>query len=69
MRRYLIFGTVSMALLLPAVGGTSVAVALEAIRADFNVSVVLAGWVIAIYQLGLTISMPTTGKGKSVKVQ
>ena len=43
-----------------------VAVALEAIRADFNVSVVLAGWVIAIYQLGLTISMPTTGKVSDV---
>ncbi len=66
MRRYLIFGTVSMALLLPAIGGTSVAVALEAIRIDFNVSVVLAGWVIAIYQLALTISMPTTGKVSDV---
>ncbi len=60
--RYLIFITVSMSLLLSGIGGTSVAVALEAIRADFGVSVVLVGWVIGAFQLALTVSMPISGK-------
>ena len=62
MRRYLIFTTVSLVLLLGGVGGTSVAVALEVMRTSFDVSVVSVGWVISIYQLGLTTSMPVVGK-------
>ncbi|MCK9356078.1 MAG: MFS transporter [Dehalococcoidia bacterium] len=62
MSRYLIFVTVSLALLLSGVGGTSVAVALEAIREYFDVSVVLAGWIIGVFQLALVISMPLSGK-------
>ncbi len=66
MSRYFIFGTVGLALLLSGVGGTSVAVALEAIRVDFDVSVVSAGWVIGIYQVALTTSMPVVGKVSDV---
>jgi EmrB/QacA subfamily drug resistance transporter len=62
MTRYLIFATVSLSLLLSGIGGTSVAVALEAIRADFGVSVVLVGWVIGAFQLAVTVSMPISGK-------
>lgn len=64
--RYLIFATVCLALLLSGVAGTSVAVALEPIRTSFGVSVVLAGWVIGIYQLALTASMPVVGKVSDV---
>ena len=60
--RYLVFGTVSLALLMTGIAGTSIAVGLEAIRSSFDVSVVLAGWVIAIFQLTLTASMPVVGK-------
>lgn len=60
--RYLVFATVSMALLLTGIAGTSVAIALEAIRSSFDVSLVLAGWVVAIFQLALTASMPIVGK-------
>ena len=60
--RYLIFATVSMALMMTGIAGTSIAVALDAIRTSFDVSVILAGWVIAIFQLTLTASMPVVGK-------
>jgi len=60
--RYLVFATVSLSLLMTGVAGTSIAVALEAIRAFFGTSVILVGWVIAIFQLGLTASMPVIGK-------
>lgn len=66
MSRYLIFATASLALLLSGIAGTSVAVALEPIRAWFGMSVVLAGWVIGIYQLALTASMPVVGKVSDV---
>jgi len=60
--QYLIFITVSLALFLAGIAGTSVAIALEPIRTSFGVSVVLVGWVIGIYQLALTASMPVVGK-------
>ena len=60
--RYLIFATVSLSLLMTGVAGTSIAVALEAIRSSFDASVILVGWVIAIFQLALTASMPVVGK-------
>ena len=60
--RYLVFAIVSMALLMTGIAGTSIAIALDAIRSSFGVSVVLAGWVIAIFQLSLTASMPIVGK-------
>jgi len=66
MSRYLIFITVSLGLLLTGIAGTSVAVALESIRSSFGISVVLAGWVIAVFQLTLTASMPIVGKVSDV---
>jgi len=62
MSRYLVFSTVSIALILAAISGTSVSVAFPVITASFNVSLVLAGWIISIYQLGLTATMPIVGK-------
>ena len=66
MTRYLIFVTVSLGLLLTGIAGTSIAVALESIRSSFGISVILAGWVIAIFQLALTASMPIVGKVSDV---
>jgi len=62
MVRYLIFITVSLGLLLTGIAGTSIAIALDAIRTSFGVSVVLAGWVVAAFQLTLTASLPVVGK-------
>ncbi len=62
MARYLIFTTVSLGLLLTGIAGTSIAIALDAIRESFDVSVILAGWVVATFQLTLTASMPVVGK-------
>ena len=62
MVRYLIFTTVSLGLLLTGIAGTSIAIALDAIRSSFGVSVILAGWVVAAFQLTLTASMPVVGK-------
>ncbi len=66
MYRYLIFTTVSLGLLLTGIAGTSIAVALDSIRSSFGISVILAGWVIAIFQLALTASMPIVGKVSDV---
>ena len=66
MTRYLIFLTVSLGLLLTGIAGTSIAVALDSIRSSFGISVILAGWVIAIFQLALTASMPIVGKVSDV---
>ena len=62
MVRYLIFVTVSLGLLLTGIAGTSIAIALEDIRSSFGVSVILAGWVVAAFQLTLTASLPVVGK-------
>ncbi len=66
MYRYLIFATVSLGLLLTGIAGTSIAVALDSIRSYFGISVILAGWVIAVFQLALTASMPIVGKVSDV---
>jgi len=60
--RYLVFATVSISLILSSISGTSVSVAFPVITASFNVSLIVTGWIISIYQLGLTATMPIVGK-------
>jgi EmrB/QacA subfamily drug resistance transporter len=60
--RYLIFTTVSISLILSSISATSIAVAFPMITAFFGVSIVVAGWIISVYQLGLTVTMPIIGK-------
>ncbi len=61
-RRYFAFSTVSLALALYAISGSAVSVAFPVITSDFNISLVLAGWVLNAYQLVSTIVMPLAGK-------
>lgn len=62
MSRYLVFAAVSLVLLLSAMSGTAVAVAFPVITSSFNASLILAGWVLSIYQLVSTVTMPLAGK-------
>jgi EmrB/QacA subfamily drug resistance transporter len=62
MRKYVIFGTVSLALALFSIAGSSVSVAFPVITSDYNTTVVIAGWVLTGYQLVATIMMPIAGK-------
>jgi EmrB/QacA subfamily drug resistance transporter len=62
MRRYFVFGVITLVLLLSAISSTSVAVAFPSIISSFNVSLILASWVIGAYQLAYTAAAPLAGK-------
>jgi EmrB/QacA subfamily drug resistance transporter len=62
MRKYVIFGTVSLALALFSISGSAVSVAFPVITSQYNTTVVIAGWVLNAYQLVGTIMMPLAGK-------
>lgn len=62
MSKYLIFATVSLVLLLSSISSTAVAVAFPQITSSFSASLILAGWVLSIYQLAATAVMPIAGK-------
>ncbi len=66
MRRYLVFASVSLALILSAISSSSVAVAFPVITSTFSASLVLAGWVLSSYQLINTAAMPLAGKAGDV---
>ena len=66
MSRYFVFVTVSLALILSAMSSTAVAVAFPVITSSFDTSLILAGWVLSIYQLVLTAAMPVAGKASDV---
>lgn len=62
MRRYLIFFVVSLALFLASVSSTTVSVAFPVLISEQNASLVLAGWVLSVYQLVAISAMPISGK-------
>ncbi len=62
MRSYVIFFILAMTLVLVSISTTSVAVAFPVITASFHITLILAGWIISIYQLGVTGIMPIAGK-------
>jgi MFS family permease len=62
MRRYLIFITVSLPLLLFSISGTSVAVAFPNIITGLNTSLVIAGWIMIAFQLATIVLLPVTGE-------
>lgn len=62
MRRYLVFSVVSLSLLLSSISGSAASVAFPVIMSDLNTSLVMAGWVLTVYQLVATIVMPLAGK-------
>ncbi|MHB8574155.1 MAG: DHA2 family efflux MFS transporter permease subunit [Dehalococcoidia bacterium] len=61
-RKYVIFACVSLALLMSSIDSTVVAVALQAIRKDFNAGILWSGWTVTAYQLGQLLVMPIAGK-------
>src|SRR5271157_1285463 len=62
MRSYVIFFILAMTLVLVSISTTSVAVAFPVITSSFHITLILAGWIISIYQLGVTGIMPIAGK-------
>ncbi len=66
MSRYFIFVAVSLSLLLSAISGTAISVAFPVLTSSFDASLVLAGWVLSIYQLVNTAAMPLAGKAGDI---
>ncbi|MFC1925797.1 MFS transporter [Chloroflexota bacterium] len=62
MRKYFLFITVGVVLFLTTFTAAAVAVALPDIRADFDASILMVGWVISGYWLMLTISVALGGR-------
>jgi EmrB/QacA subfamily drug resistance transporter len=62
MRKYLIFGVISLTMLITTMSGTVIAVAFPNIISSFNTSLIVAGWVLGANQLACTASMPLIGK-------
>ena len=66
MRRYFIFSVVSLALFLASVNATAVSVAFPVIIPELNASLVLAGWVLSVYQLVAVSAMPLAAQMSEV---
>lgn len=66
MSRYFVFITVALGLLLASISGSAISVAFPEIRDSFDTSLILAGWVLSIYQLTATASMPLAGKAADI---
>ena len=62
MRRYLIFISVALGLLMYAIDSTVVAVAFPNFMKDLETNVIWAGWTISIYLIVVTSVMPLMGK-------
>ena len=62
MRSILVFSLINLVLLLSSISGTVVSIAFPNITVHYNASLVLAGWVLSIYQLVSACSMVLMGK-------
>jgi len=61
MRRYLIFVTAALGLVMYTIDSTAVAVAFPNFIRDFGTNVLWAGWTISIYLIAVTTGMPLVG--------
>jgi EmrB/QacA subfamily drug resistance transporter len=61
MRRYLIFATTALGLIMYSIDGTAVAVALPNLIKDLNTNVLWAGWTISVFYIGIVTAMPLMG--------
>jgi len=61
MRRYFVFATASLGLLMYAIDSTVVAVAFPHLVRDLGTNLLWAGWTISIYYIGVTTAMPLAG--------
>jgi len=64
--KYVVFTVTSLSFLLVAISGTTVSVAFPIITSSFNVSLILAGWVLSVNQLAATAVMPLAGKAGDI---
>ena len=62
MRRYVIFASAGLSLLMYAIDGSAVAVAFPNFMKEFGTNVLWAGWTISIYLVAITSVMPLSGK-------
>jgi EmrB/QacA subfamily drug resistance transporter len=62
MRRYVIFASAGLSLLMYAIDGSAVAVAFPNFMKEFSTNVLWAGWTISIYLVAITSIMPLAGK-------
>jgi multidrug resistance protein len=62
MRRYLIFVSVALGLLMYTIDSTVVAVAFPNFMKDLRTNIIWAGWTISIYLIAVTSVMPLMGK-------
>ena len=62
MRRYLIFASVGLSLLMYSIDGTAVAVAFPHFIKDLGTNVLWAAWTLSIYLVAVTSVMPLMGK-------
>jgi EmrB/QacA subfamily drug resistance transporter len=65
-KKYIIFAVTSLSFLLVAISSTTISVAFPDITTEFNVSLILAGWVLGINQLMATAFMPLGGKAGEI---
>ena len=61
MRRYFVFGSAGLGLLMYSIDGTAVAVAFPNLIKDFGTNVLWAAWTISIYLVAVTSVMPLMG--------
>jgi len=61
MRRYFIFGSAGLGLLMYTIDATAVAVAFPHFMRELHTNVLWAGWTISIYYIGVTVAMPLAG--------
>ena len=62
MRRYVIFVSAGLSLLMYSIDGSAVAVAFPSFMNEFGTNVLWAGWTISIYLVAITSVMPLAGK-------
>jgi hypothetical protein len=61
MRRYLVFVTASLSLLMYTIDSTAVAVAFPNFIRDLHTDVLWAGWTMSIFSIGVCMAMPLAG--------
>ncbi|HVN25991.1 MAG TPA: MFS transporter [Syntrophorhabdales bacterium] len=61
MRRYLVFVTASLGLLMYTIDGTAVAVAFPSFIRDLHTDVLWAGWTMSMFSVGICMAMPLAG--------
>jgi EmrB/QacA subfamily drug resistance transporter len=62
MKKYVIFATVCLGLLLTSTSNSMASVAISTLMTDLNTTLILAGWVLSGFSLVHTVAMPLTGK-------